>query len=205
MTPRSGVPGEDPDLPERLGQPRIPDPRDDTLIHECLADEPSGVVTPQTSDDVPDLRLLGEQVGTELTDSSLAPEREHRSVPLSGLPLAAPKHEPRRPATPRVSSVHPPASRHAEMAPYDNSSFEAQHEVLPDRLDVLEPASVDRSSHAGDEPARIRALRLEALADEHLQLPRDSVEGIPLGHVAQRSSAPASSTSAPKMASENVG
>ena len=91
------------------------------------------------------------------------------------------------------------------MAPHDDSALEPQHEVLPDRLDLLEPASVDRSRHTGDEPARVRALSFDALADEHLQLPRDPMEGISLGHGPQPSSAPTSSTSAPKMASENVG
>jgi hypothetical protein len=91
------------------------------------------------------------------------------------------------------------------MAPHDDCSLEAQHEVLPDRLDLLEPAAVDGPSYAGDEPARVRALRLDALPDEHLQLPRDPVERISLGHVPQPSSAPASSASAPKIASEKVG
>jgi hypothetical protein len=199
-------PRRDPNLPEHLGEPRVPDPRDDALIDERLADDPSFVLASKAGDDVWDVDVLGKQVRAEIPYGRVATQREHRPVPLHGLPLAASKDEPRRPAASCfVPSPDSPASVHPQMAPHDDTVLEAQHEVLPDRLDLLETAPVDRPRHAGDEPAGVRALRLDAVADEHLQLSRDPVEGVSLGHVAQPSSAPESSTSAPKIASENVG
>ncbi len=125
---------------------------------------------------------LREQIGAELADGR-GVEREHGPVPLGRLPVTSPEHEPRRSGAPRlVPPLDAPASAHAEVGSNDDASLEAQHEVLPDRLDLLEASSVDGPRHARDLPARVRALGLDALADEHLQPAGDPVEGISLWH-----------------------
>ena len=75
-----------------------------------------------------------------------------------------------------------PAPAHAQVAARHETAFEAQQQVLPDRLDRLEPAAVEPlgGKHRGG--ARMRRLDRDALAHERLQLARGSVERVSLGH-----------------------
>jgi hypothetical protein len=73
------------------------------------------------------------------------------------------------------------------VAPEDEAAFEAEEEVLPDRLDALEAPSVELLRDAGQLPPRMRSLDLEALADEDAQPSRRAMERISLRHAAQRS------------------
>jgi hypothetical protein len=68
------------------------------------------------------------------------------------------------------------------MAAKDDAAVEVQEHVLADRIDALEHASIDCSRDARREAARIRALRLEPLADENLEASGDAVERVTLGH-----------------------
>ena len=54
--------------------------------------------------------------------------------------------------------------------------------MLADRVDALEHASVDDPRDAGRQPARIRALGLDALADERPQTGSGAMDGVALGH-----------------------
>ena len=58
-------PGRGASVPERLGEPHVPDTRDEPLVEERLAHETCRLRVPQTGDDVLDRRRVGQQVGTE--------------------------------------------------------------------------------------------------------------------------------------------
>jgi len=62
------------------------------------------------------------------------------------------------------------------MAADDEPALEAKEQVLPDGLDRLEHATVDRLGDPGDLPPWVRRRRLESLADERLQPPGGAVE-----------------------------
>jgi len=73
------------------------------------------------------------------------------------------------------------------MAVDDHPALEAKEEVLPDRVDPLEDATVHR---AGDEPApRVGCRRLDAIAGERREPVGSSTDGITLGHATKRTSA----------------
>ena len=71
------------------------------------------------------------------------------------------------------------------MAPDDEASLETQQQVLADRLDRLEHASVDPRGDLGRLGARVRRLDLEPLPDERLKPKRRSVKCVPFGHTVQ--------------------
>ena len=68
------------------------------------------------------------------------------------------------------------------MAPHGDVALEAQQEVLADRLDGLEHATVDRPRDTGQQPARIRRRGLDALADQHLEPGGSAMECVALRH-----------------------
>jgi hypothetical protein len=68
------------------------------------------------------------------------------------------------------------------MAPEDETALEAEEEVLPDRLDPVEPPAVEALGQALHCGAGMRSLDVDALADERLQPPGDAVERISFGH-----------------------
>ncbi len=94
---------------------------------------------------------------------------------------------PRRSSHGRPAPVEPigadaPATVHPEVTPHRDAAFEAEEEVLPDRLDALEPAPVDRLRDAGDEPPRMRGRRRQAEPDERAEPRCGAVEGVAFGH-----------------------
>ena len=66
------------------------------------------------------------------------------------------------------------------MAPKRHPALEAQEQMLTDSLSGLEDAAVHHGGNTGGESARVRRLRLDALADEHLQ-PRRCSSASPSG------------------------
>jgi hypothetical protein len=70
------------------------------------------------------------------------------------------------------------------VAAQDDAALEAEQEVLPDRLDRLEPPPVEALRDAGEPAARMRRRDLEPLADEYLEPPRRPVERVAFGHAA---------------------
>ena len=79
---------------------------------------------------------------------------------------------------------HLPAPAHAQVAAQDQAALEAQEQVLPDRLDRLEPAAVEPLGRERRGRARVRRLDRDALADQRLQPARRAVERVSLGHLA---------------------
>lgn len=68
------------------------------------------------------------------------------------------------------------------MAAQDDAALEAKQQVLPDRVDRLEPPAVEALGEALQRGTRMRRLDLHALADEDLEPACRPVEGIALGH-----------------------
>src|SRR3712207_3874379 len=68
------------------------------------------------------------------------------------------------------------------MASQHEIAFEAEQEVLPDRLDALEPPAVELRCEPRRRRARVRRLDLHALAHERLQATRRAVQRVPLRH-----------------------
>jgi hypothetical protein len=68
------------------------------------------------------------------------------------------------------------------MAAEDEATLEAEEEVLPDRLDPVEPPAVESLGQALHSGAGMRRLDFDALAHERLQPPGRAVERIPFGH-----------------------
>src|SRR5205085_6681400 len=125
-----------------------------------------------------ELRRLGEDVRPEpphrARAGASAPARrelEHRAVQLDPLVLGAAQDEPRPADLPAAARAHPPAPRHPQVAAQDDAALEPEQEVLPDRLDRLEPPTVEALRDARELPARVWRGDLEPLADEQLEPP----------------------------------
>jgi len=163
-------------VPERLSEPHVPDPRHEPLIDERLADETRRVASAEAGHDVGGARGRREEIWPEATRGT-ASQREHRTVPLRRLPFATAQDEPRG-APPRDvgTPADTPAAVHAQVAPDDHVTLEAQEQVLPDRVHRLEQAAVDGRRDTGHSAARIRALGLQALAHENVEPAGDAVE-----------------------------
>ena len=147
-------------------------------------------------------RRLGEEIRPEPADRPLF-EREHRPVPLRRLPRTAAEHEPGAPAQLAPARPDAPTSAHSQMAPEHDAALEPQEQMLADRLHPLEHAAVDDATYPRRGTLRMRAFRLDPLADERLQPRGRAMQRVSLRH--QASNALSSSSSAAKIDSENVG
>jgi len=163
-------------VPERLSEPHVPDPCHEPLVHERLADEPRLVGSAEPGDDLVGARARREEIWPEATRDTVS-QREHRTVPLCRLPFASAQDEPRGAPPPDVGTpADTPAAVHAQVAPDDYVTLEAQEQVLPDSVHGLEQAAVDGRRHTGHSAARIRALGLQALAHEDVEPAGDAME-----------------------------
>ena len=68
------------------------------------------------------------------------------------------------------------------MTPHRDAAFEAEEEVLPHRLDALEPAPIDRLRNARDEPPRMWRGGRQAQPNERAKPRGGAVEGVAFGH-----------------------
>ena len=153
------------------------------MILERLA-EPHLAGAAQSRDGGVEVELLSQHV---LAEPAQVPglERQHRPVPEHALERLAPEHEPRQAASLLPTRLDPPATGHAQVAAHDDPALEAEQQVLADRLDRLEHASVDAGSDLRRLGARVRRLDLEPLADERPQPHRRTMERVALGHDVQ--------------------
>jgi hypothetical protein len=182
-------PRRDSRVPERLGEPHVPDAGDETLIDERLAHEARLVDTAKSGEDLVEASPRREQVGAERPRPTVL-EPEHGAVPLRCLPLAPAQDEPRPPSTWHTGArLQAPAPVHAEMATEDDAALEAQEEVLADGVHGFEAASVDDPGDAGREASRVRALGLDTLSDENLEALRDAMDRVAFGHGTTRAPA----------------
>ena len=176
-------PGRDASFPERLRLPEVPDPCDEALVEQRVA-ELAARVAPQVRGHPVEIRRLSEDVGPEPMDSPVV-ELEDGAVPEHGLALGATQDEPGTAHELRSSRPHLPPARHAQVAAQDDAVLEAEDEVLPGRLDAKQPTAVEARGELFDRCARMRRLDLDALADECLQPPRGPSQGIAFGHSCQ--------------------
>ena len=178
---RQRKPRRQPDGPQRLRHPHVPDARDEPLILEHLAERPRAVGAAEPRDESGGIRRVREQVGAEPPHRPEV-ERQHRPVPLGRLDRIAAEEEPRPPGSGRADRADAPAAVHPQVAPHGDAAFEPEQQVLPDRLDALEPATVDRLRDAGDEPARMRRRGRQAEPDERLESRGRAMERVAFGH-----------------------
>src|SRR5262249_22697816 len=122
-----------------------------------------------------------EDVGAQPPDRARI-QLQYRSVPQSGLLLGPAEHEPRPSKERSATRNDAPAAAHTQVAANDAPALEAEEQVLPDCLDGEQLPTVDLVGDAGSCAPRMRALRLDPLADEHLEPAGRPVQGIALGH-----------------------
>lgn len=152
-------------MPERLRKPHVPDPGDEALVEQRLPEQTRLIGRTEARDEVGDIGLVRQKVRPERSQRPVV-EREHGAVPLCGLPLPAPQHEPREAAPHGVARLEPPPTTHSQMAAENQAALEAQEEVLADRFDALEHASVEDARDTGGLPARVRALGFDPISHE---------------------------------------
>ena len=162
-------------MPERLGLPEVPDPRDDALVEEDLAERPTLVDVPEPSG----LDVVGEDVRPEPLGAA-AVELEDGAVPEDGLLLAAAQHEPGPADAPRARGDDAPPPAHAQVAADDDVALELEQKVLADGARRQQPPSVHQRGDGRS--ARMRRLRRDFLADQRLDAPRGTVKRIAFGH-----------------------
>src|SRR5437588_3190150 len=174
------APGRDPRLPQRLRAPYVPDPGDEALVEERVADLPVPLYAHALEHRV--VRgLLVEDVRAEAR-AAAAVELEDGAVPEHRLVLGTAEDEPRPAGAGRPARLDAPAAGHAQMAAQDMAALEAEEQVLARGLDGFEHEPVKPLSQPLGRGARVRRLDVDLLADEHLQSQRRPVERIPLRH-----------------------
>jgi hypothetical protein len=68
------------------------------------------------------------------------------------------------------------------VAPEHDPALEAEEQVLPDRLDAFEHASVEDTGNSRGLPSWMRALDVQTLSHERLQSLGGSMQRVSLGH-----------------------
>ena len=106
-------PRRDARLPERLRLPEVPDPGDEPLVEEGVADLALLRPGAQPREHRLEVGRLAEDVGPEPRRAANAHELEHGAVPEHGLVLGAAQHEPRLPCARGAPLLDAPAPLHA--------------------------------------------------------------------------------------------
>ena len=162
-------------MPERLGLPQVPDPRDDALVEDDLAERPALIDVPEASD----LHVVGEDVRPEPLGAA-AVELEDGAVPEDGFLLAPAQHEPGPADAPRAGGDDAPPPVHAQVAADHDVALELEQKILADGARRQQPPSVHERGDGRS--ARMRRLRRDLIPDQRLNAPRGAVERIALGH-----------------------
>ena len=155
-------PRRDPRLPQRLRLPEVADARDEPLVEHRVADRPLLRRRAQPLEHRLEVGRVAEDVRAE--PSHRAPptrQLQHRPVPQHRLVLGAAQDEPRPAGTPRATLLHAPAAGHAQVAAQDETALEPQQQVLPHRLDRLEPEPVQPLHQPLPARPRVRRLHLD--------------------------------------------
>ena len=175
------APRRDARLPQRLGLPQVADARHEPLVQEGVPDLAHGLGTqPRVHRLV--IGRLAEDVGADASHVTVCYKLEDSTVPEHGLVFAAPQHEPRLAGACRSARLDAPAAVHPQMAAEDEPALEPQEEVLPHRLDLLQPPPVEPLRQPLDRRARMRRLDLHPLADENLEPPSRPMQRIAFRH-----------------------
>jgi MerR family transcriptional regulator, light-induced transcriptional regulator len=176
-------PRRDPRVPERLGLPHVPDPGDEPLVEQGVADRARARLAPEPLDHLPEVGRSVEDVRAEVREpAAVLHELQHRPVPEHRFDLVAAQHEPRPSRTAAALRLDPPPSGHPEVAPEHDAAFEAEEQVLPDRLHAFQRAAVQALGKPLRRRPRMRGLDLDPLACQHLQTVGSAAQGIAFGH-----------------------
>src|SRR5690242_1565682 len=170
--------------PKRLDLPDVPDTRDEALVEQGVADLAVRWRAAEALDHLVVVGRLREDVGAE-AERDAAVELEDRPVPENAGMLLASQDEPRPAEERRVPSEHTPPPFHAQVTAQHEPALESQQQVLPDRLDALEPLAVQPRRELLHGGTRMRRLDLQLLADEDLQPPGGPVQRVAFGHAAR--------------------
>ena len=170
-------------LPQRLGEPHVPDPGDERLVEQRLAERARrrrrracarasrrtrGGRSRMSGPSRRSARSCSSRIGPfQRTPSTRSPRSTSHGLPT------------RR--SPRGRTDQRPVIRRCERS--DDAAREPEAQVLADRLDRFERASVDRLGDARRAAARVRRLGGDALTDERLEPTRRTVQRVALGHV----------------------
>src|SRR5262245_56260409 len=167
--------------PEGLGLPDVPDPGDEVLVEERVADPAIDRPFAQVGDHALDVGRLGQDVRAQ-RERALRVELQHGAVPEDRLVRPAAEDEPREAGARGAAPGDAPAARHAQVAPQDVSAFEGEKEVLADRVDPLESPSIEPFGDPLPAGSGIRSLDADVLADERLEALRGSVDAVAFRH-----------------------
>ena len=177
------TPRRDARPPERFRLPHVPDPGDEALVEERVANGALLALGAQPPEHRVEVRREAEDVGPELRDPArVTRELEHRPVPEDGFVLVAAENEPRAPAAACAAGLDAPAAVHSQVAAQHEPALEAQQHVLPDRLHRLEAATAEPVREALRRRARMWRFHLHPLAGEHLQLQRRAMDRVTFRH-----------------------
>ena len=182
---RAARQGETLRLPERLRLPLVPDPGDEALVEDRVADcapwSPRRMRAAISSSRGGRSRMSGPSRGMPRAwSSSTGPFHCRAST------LRAAEDEPRAAAARSAPRGHErPAAVHPQVAAQDVAALEAEQQVLAHRLDREQTAAVELLGDPADLRARVRRLHLDLLADERLEAPRGAMEGVSFGHAVQ--------------------
>ncbi|HEX2485117.1 MAG TPA: hypothetical protein VHQ66_07450 [Myxococcota bacterium] len=174
-------PRREPNVEKRLRPPEVPNPGDQPLVEQRLADLPVLVAGAYAPHHLVEVRRVAHDIRPEARDGARG-ELEHRSVPLDSFESLAAEDEPWLPEDARPRLLDVPATSHAQVAAQDDAALEGEQEVFPDRLDVLEPPAVDPFGHAENGCARMGRLGADHVPFEDAETIRRAVESVSFRH-----------------------
>jgi methanogenic corrinoid protein MtbC1 len=184
---RHAHPRRDARGPERLGLPHVPDPRNESLVEERVADLPRPRARAEVANDC--LRVEGKRQNVRPEPANdVGVEVEHGPVPEHAFAPLAAEDEPRPADAAGASRLEPPPPRHPEVTPQDETAVEAEQQVLADGLHGEEPFPVQPLRDPFRSGARVRRLDLYALTHERLQTRRRTPERVSLRHFVHNTS-----------------
>jgi hypothetical protein len=176
LTPWGHAGGEKP-----LGTPHVPDSRHDALIEERIPELGPLIGATEADNERVEIGRVVHDVRPKPIDLRAA-ELEDRSVPEDRLVLAPPEHEPGRSAARGACMLNVPPTAHPEVAAQHGAIVEREEQVLPERLDPIEPFPVYPGGDTECLGTRMRGLRSDDLTLEHPEAGRGSPHAVALWH-----------------------
>ena len=175
------TPGRELRAPQRLCEPHVPDPGDDGLIEQRLAEPARLVGGTQPREHVIEARLRLQDVRPQPCDRPCV-QLENGPVPEHSFGPSPAQHEP-RPAGPSTTGRrHRPATGQPQVRTEHDATVEAKDQVLAERLDRFEHAAVEPLGDPTGSSARVRRLGCDPLAYQHLEASCGAVDRVPFGH-----------------------
>ncbi len=175
------TPGRERHPPQRLREPHVPDPRDDRLVEQALAEPTRLVGGAHPCEHGVETGRLPEDVRPEPGDRP-GVQVEDRAVPEHSLGSRSAQDEPRGAGASVTGRGHCPAAGRAQVRAQQHATLEAEDQVLAERLHRLEHAAVDSLGDPPGPGTRVWRLGGDSLADQHLEAFGRAVDRVPFGH-----------------------